>query len=69
MERRILSWARFLFDREISEHDWHDASEAGIHFFAGGHNATEQFGVQSLMKLVQNELELDCKFIASENPA
>ncbi len=54
---------------EISEHDWHDATEAGIHFFAGGHNATEQFGVQSLMKLVQQEHGLECKFISSENPA
>ena len=54
---------------EISEHDWHDATEAGIHFFAGGHNATEQFGVQSLMKHVEKELSLECKFFYSDNPA
>ncbi len=54
---------------EISEHDWHDATEAGIHFFAGGHNATEQFGVQSLMRQLEKEFALDCRFIASDNPA
>ena len=54
---------------EISEHDWHDANEAGIHFFAGGHNATEQFGVQSLMEHVKNQMSLECQFFSSENPA
>ncbi len=54
---------------EISEHDWHDAQEAGIAMFAGGHNATEQFGIKALMDKTQNELNLDCFFIPSENPA
>ena len=54
---------------EISEHDWHDAIEAGIHFFAGGHNATEQFGVQSLMEHVKTQMSLECQFFPSENPA
>ncbi len=30
---------------EISEHDWHESQEAGLHMFAGGHHATEQFGI------------------------
>ena len=54
---------------EISEHDWHESREAGIHMFAGGHNATEQFGIRSLMVKVQNEFDLECFFISSENPA
>ena len=54
---------------EISEHDWHDATEAGIHFFAGGHNATEQFGVQSLMEHVKSQFVTECQFFPSENPA
>lgn len=57
---------------EMSEHDWHEAKESGIHFFAGGHNATEQFGVQSLMQAIQNEFKtqnLECIFIESKNPA
>jgi len=57
---------------EISEHDWHEASEDGIHFFAGGHNATEQFGVQSLIENLSvkfKEKNLELVYIASENPA
>lgn len=57
---------------EISEHDWHEAQEDNIHYFAGGHNATEQFGVQSLMKSIHDHFsneELDLFFIPSSNPA
>lgn len=54
---------------EISEHDWHESQESGVTFFAGGHNATEQFGVQSLQKLIENEFGLETKYFSSENPA
>jgi dinuclear metal center YbgI/SA1388 family protein len=54
---------------EMSEHDWHDASEAGIHMFAGGHHATEKWGIQNLMKKVAKDLKVKCHFIDSENPA
>ena len=54
---------------EISEHDWHDASEAGIHFFAGGHNATEQFGVQGLMNHLKEQFQIECTYFHSDNPA
>lgn len=57
---------------EMSEHDWHEAKEEDIHFFAGGHNATEQFGIQALMKNLHSKfLEKDLEFfyIPSENPA
>lgn len=55
---------------EMSEHDYHESREAGIHMFAGGHHATEKFGIQSLMKLVKKEFpELECVFHDSENPA
>jgi dinuclear metal center YbgI/SA1388 family protein len=54
---------------EISEHDWHESREAGIHMFAGGHNATEQFGIQALMEKTSQHFALDCFFIDSENPA
>ena len=41
-----------------------------IHFFAGGNNATEQFGVQYLLKYLQAKYS-DCEyqFISSDNPA
>ncbi|MBT4793282.1 MAG: Nif3-like dinuclear metal center hexameric protein [Halobacteriovoraceae bacterium] len=57
---------------EISEHDWHEAQEENIHFFAGGHNATEQFGVQELMKHLHDKYQdcgLEFFYIPSHNPA
>lgn len=54
---------------EISEHDWHESQESGIHMFAGGHHATEKFGIQELMKKTQQQFDLPCFFINSENPA
>lgn len=54
---------------EISEHDWHESQEAGIHMFAGGHHATEQFGIQALMEKTQQQFSVECFFIDSENPA
>lgn len=54
---------------EMSEHDWHESQEAGIHMFAGGHHATEQFGVQALMNKVAETFEVDCLYLPSDNPA
>lgn len=57
---------------EMSEHDWHEAKESEIHFFAGGHNATEQFGVQELMKHLQEKFKnknLNYFYIPEDNPA
>jgi dinuclear metal center YbgI/SA1388 family protein len=57
---------------EISEHDWHESTEDNIHYYAGGHNATEQFGVQSLMKNIHENFQdknLELFFIPSSNPA
>jgi dinuclear metal center YbgI/SA1388 family protein len=54
---------------EISEYNWHDAREAGIHYFAGGHHATERFGIMALKKKVEAELKLTCEFFDSGNPA
>jgi len=55
---------------EISEYNWHDAREAGLHYFAGGHHATEKFGPQSLMaRLKRDHPGLEMKFFDSANPA
>lgn len=55
---------------EISEYNWHDAKEAGVHYFAGGHHATEKFGIQSLMDKIKKEYpQIDVKFFDSHNPA
>lgn len=54
---------------EISEHDWHEAKEYGVTMLAGGHNATEKFGIQALMQKVQDNFKVECKFFDSTNPA
>ncbi|AUN98567.1 Nif3-like dinuclear metal center hexameric protein [Bacteriovorax stolpii] len=55
---------------EMSEHDYHESRESGIHMFAGGHHATEKFGIQSLMKRIQETYPgLSCEYMDSENPA
>ncbi len=54
---------------EMSEHDWHESQEAGLHMYAGGHHATEQFGIQALMARVQDRFDVACCYIDSPNPA
>ena len=55
---------------EISEYNWHDSIEAIIHYFAGGHHATEKFGIMALMERVKKDFPaLEVLFIDSENPA
>ncbi len=69
-------WTFCLKDRidayltgEISEYNWHESKEAGVHMFAGGHNATEEFGIKALMKSIQSKFDVECFFISSDNPA
>lgn len=55
---------------EISEYNWHDAREAEIHYFAGGHHATEKFGIQSLAAYIKTKYPaIEIKFFDSANPA
>lgn len=54
---------------EMSEHDWHEAKESGIHMFAGGHHATEQFGVQALKEWIEKNWDVETVYIDSQNPA
>ncbi len=54
---------------EMSEHDWNEAQEAGMHMYAGGHHATERFGVQSLMEHLKSRYQIEAVFFDSENPA
>ncbi|HXH29676.1 MAG TPA: Nif3-like dinuclear metal center hexameric protein [Bacteriovoracaceae bacterium] len=55
---------------EISEYNWHDSIEAGIHYFAGGHHATERFGIMALQQKIKAEFPgVECKFFDSENLA
>jgi putative NIF3 family GTP cyclohydrolase 1 type 2 len=45
-----------------------DAREAGIHFIAAGHYATETFGVRRLGELLQERFGVEQRFISVPNP-
>ena len=42
-----------------------DAREAGVHFIAGGHYATETFGVRRLGELVAERFGVEHRFVES----
>lgn len=54
---------------EMSEHDYHESQEAGISMFAGGHHATEKFGIMALMDLISSKFKIEVLWIDSDNPA
>ena len=53
---------------EADEPTKHLAKEAGIHFVAGGHYATETSGVQALAARVAERFEVDWEFVDLPNP-
>jgi len=53
---------------EISEQTVHVAREAGIHYFAAGHHATERYGVQALAEHLAAHFGLEHEFVEIENP-
>lgn len=53
---------------EISEPTVHLAREAGLHYFAAGHHATERYGVQALGDAVSEEFGLVHRFVDIDNP-
>jgi dinuclear metal center YbgI/SA1388 family protein len=48
---------------EPAEPTLHLARELGIHFLAGGHYATETFGIKALAKRLASEFSLDWEFL------
>lgn len=54
---------------EISESTTHSAREAGLHYFAAGHHATERYGVQALGRELAEHFGLAHEFIDIANPA
>ena len=57
-----------LLTGEPREHVMGDAREAGVHFIAAGHYATETFGVNALAARLADEFSLEWEFIDVENP-
>jgi dinuclear metal center YbgI/SA1388 family protein len=53
---------------EASEQTVHLAREAGIHFFAAGHHATERYGVQAVGNHLADKLGIAHQFIDIDNP-
>ncbi len=53
---------------EVSEQTVHFAREAGIHFFAAGHHATERYGVQAVGNYLAQKYEIEHTFVDIENP-
>lgn len=54
---------------EVSERTVHVAREAGLHFFAAGHHATERYGVQALGEHLAEQFGIEHRFIDIDNPA
>lgn len=54
---------------EISEQTVHVAREAGIHYFAAGHHATERFGIKALGEHLAEKFGLAHSFVDIDNPA
>jgi dinuclear metal center YbgI/SA1388 family protein len=57
-----------LVTGEPEEPALHTARELGIHFLAGGHHATETFGVKALAERLSGEFGLDWEFLEVDNP-
>ena len=53
---------------EVSEHTYHFAKEAGIHYIAAGHHATECYGVQALASVIEERFGVRQQFIDIPNP-
>jgi len=53
---------------EPSEPAMADAREAGVHFLAAGHWASETFGISRLGELVAEEFDVEHEFVAIPNP-
>ena len=53
---------------ETAEHVMADARETGVHFIAGGHYATETFGIRRLGELVAERFGVEHRFVDIPNP-
>jgi dinuclear metal center YbgI/SA1388 family protein len=53
---------------ETAEHVMAEARENGVHFIAGGHYATETFGIRRLGELVAERFAVEHRFVDVPNP-
>jgi dinuclear metal center YbgI/SA1388 family protein len=53
---------------EPAEPTLHASRELGVHFLAGGHYATETFGIKALAEQLAGQFDLDWEFLDLPNP-
>jgi dinuclear metal center YbgI/SA1388 family protein len=68
IEQAIAHGLDAFLSGEISEPTVHAAREAGIHYFACGHHATERYGVRALGDYLQQRLGVPVEFVDIDNP-
>lgn len=68
IEQAIALGLDAFLSGEISEPTVHAAREAGIHYFACGHHASERYGVRALGEFVQARLGVAVEFVDIDNP-
>jgi len=68
LEQAALAGVDGYLTGEASEQSYHIAKEAGIHFYAAGHHATERYGVQALAKHLAEQFGLEVQFMEVANP-
>ncbi|MHB8605439.1 MAG: Nif3-like dinuclear metal center hexameric protein [Thermoplasmatota archaeon] len=68
LRRAIADGLDAFVTGEVSEWCMHAAKEAGIHFFACGHYATERLGVRALGEWCAKRFGLETQFIDVPNP-
>ena len=57
-----------LITGEPAEHAMGEAEEAGLHFIAAGHYATERLGIRRLGDLLADRFTIDHQFVDVPNP-
>lgn len=68
IEQAVEAGVDAYLSGEISEQTVHVAREAGIHYFAAGHHATERYGVQALGEHLAGHFGIHHTFIDVNNP-
>lgn len=68
IERAAAGGLDAYLSGEISEPTVHVAREAGIHYVAAGHHATERYGVQALGDHLARKFRLQHEFVDIDNP-
>lgn len=68
IEKAVALGADAFVTGEASEQTTHIAREAGIHFYAAGHHATERYGAMATGEYLARTLGITQRFIDIDNP-